>query len=119
MKSPREIEYARRAAALADDAWDEAVRLTRPGAFEGDILAAMQSAVFRGGDDYTSNEFTIGSGPGALLCLNATRTLIAVPRGREERGEPEGRSASLSNRERGLRVCGLRRPVHSGPLRPA
>ena len=68
VKSPREIEYARQAAALADDAWDEAVRLGRPGAFEGDILAAMQGAVFRGGGDYAGNEFIIGSGAGALLC---------------------------------------------------
>ena len=67
VKSPREIEYARRAAELADDAWDEAVRLGRPGAFEGDILAAMQGAVFKGGGDYAGNEFIIGSGPGALL----------------------------------------------------
>ena len=67
VKSPSEIEYARRAAALADDAWDEAVRLGHPGAFEGDILAAMQGAVFRGGGDYAGNEFIIGSGPGALL----------------------------------------------------
>ena len=67
VKSPREIEYARRAAALADDAWDEAVRLGRPGAFEGDILAAMQGAVFKGGGDYAGNEFIIGSGPSALL----------------------------------------------------
>ena len=68
VKSPKEIEYARRAASLADDAWDEAVRLARPGAFEGDILAAMQGAVFRGGGDYAGNEFIIGSGAGALLC---------------------------------------------------
>ena len=68
VKSPKEIEYARRAAALADDAWDEAVRLARPGAFEGDVLAAMQGAVFRGGGDYAGNEFIIGSGAGALLC---------------------------------------------------
>ena len=68
VKSAQEIEYARRAAALADDAWDEAVRLGRPSAFEGDILAAMQGAVFRGGGDYAGNEFIIGSGPGALLC---------------------------------------------------
>ena len=67
VKSPREIEYARRAAVLADDAWDEARRLGRPGAFEGDILAAMQGAVFRGGGDYAGNEFIIGSGAGALL----------------------------------------------------
>ena len=67
VKSSREIEYARRAAELADDAWDEAVRLGRPGAFEGDILAAMQGAVFKGGGDYAGNEFIIGSGPAALL----------------------------------------------------
>ena len=35
VKSPREIEYARRAAALADDAWDEAVRLVSPGRLRG------------------------------------------------------------------------------------
>ena len=68
VKSAQEIEYARRAAELADDAWDEAVRLGHPGAFEGDILAAMQGAVFRGGGDYAGNEFIIGSGAGALLC---------------------------------------------------
>ena len=68
VKSAQEIEYARRAAELADDAWDEAVRLGRPCAFEGDILAAMQGAVFRGGGDYAGNEFIIGSGAGALLC---------------------------------------------------
>ena len=68
IKSEQEIAFSRRAAELADDAWDEAVRLAHPGAFEGDILAAMQGAVFRGGGDYAGNEFIIGSGPGALLC---------------------------------------------------
>ncbi len=67
VKSPKEIEYIRKAAALSDDGWDEAVRLGRPGAFEGDILAAMQGAVFRGDGDYAGNEFIIGSGPSALL----------------------------------------------------
>jgi Xaa-Pro dipeptidase len=68
VKSPAEIAYVRRAAALADDALDEAVALTVPGAFEGDILAAMQSAVFRGGGDDPANETIIGSGRDALLC---------------------------------------------------
>ena len=58
----------RRAAELADDAYDEAVAHTRAGASEGDILAAMQGAVFRGGGDYPGNEFIIGSGRDALLC---------------------------------------------------
>ncbi|MBI4184541.1 MAG: aminopeptidase P family protein, partial [Proteobacteria bacterium] len=48
VKSATEIGYVRRAAELADAALAEAVRLARPGAFEGDILAAMQGAVFRG-----------------------------------------------------------------------
>lgn len=67
-KSMAEIACHRRAAKLADDALDAALELTRDGAFEGDILAAMQGAVFKGGGDYAGNEFIIGSGPAALLC---------------------------------------------------
>lgn len=68
VKSPAEVEMHRRAAALSDDALDLAIALARPGAFEGDILAAMQGAVFKGGGDYAGNEFILGSGPRALLC---------------------------------------------------
>ncbi len=68
VKSPAEIEYVRRAAELGDAALDEANRLAIAGAFEGDILAAMQGAVFKGGGDYPGNEFIIGSGRDALLC---------------------------------------------------
>ena len=68
IKSPAEIDMHRRAAALADDALDAALEMTRPGAFEGDILSAMQGAVFQGGGDYAGNEFVIVSGSGALMC---------------------------------------------------
>jgi len=68
VKSPAEIAMHRRAAALSDDAMDAGLDVTRAGAFEGDILAAMQGAVFKGGGDYAGNEFILGSGPGALLC---------------------------------------------------
>lgn len=68
LKSPAEIEMHRRAAALSDDALDAGLAVTCAGAFEGDILAAMQGAVFKGGGDYAGNEFIIGSGEGALLC---------------------------------------------------
>ena len=68
VKSPAEIAYVRRAGELADDAYDAALETAGPDAFEGDILAAMQGAVFAGGGDYPGNEFIIGSGPGALLC---------------------------------------------------
>jgi Xaa-Pro dipeptidase len=68
VKSPAEIEMHRRAATLSDDALDAAIETTRAGAFEGDILSAMQGAVFEGGGDYAGNEFIVGSGEGALLC---------------------------------------------------
>ena len=68
VKSEEELVYVRRAAGLADDALDAALALAHPGAFEGDILAAMQGAVFRGDGDYPGNPFIIGSGPAALLC---------------------------------------------------
>jgi Xaa-Pro dipeptidase len=68
VKSAAELAYVRRAAELADDALAEANRLAVPGAFEGDILAAMHGAIFRGGGDDPANEFIIGSGPDALLC---------------------------------------------------
>lgn len=68
VKSPAEIADVRRAAALADDGLDEALRLAAPGAFDGDILAAMQAVVFRGDGDYPGNPFIVGSGPDALLC---------------------------------------------------
>jgi Xaa-Pro dipeptidase len=68
IKSPAEIEYAERAAALSDDALDAALALVRPGANEADILTAMQGAIFAGGGDYPANEFILGSGADALLC---------------------------------------------------
>lgn len=67
-KSPAEIAHVRRAAALADAAWDAGAALIGPGAEEAAILAAMQGAVLAGGGDYPGNEFVIGSGERALLC---------------------------------------------------
>ena len=79
IKSPSELDYLRKAAELADASWHAAVALAEPGAFEGDILAAMQGAVFKGGGDDPANETIIGSGPGALMCRYYTgrRTLEA------------------------------------------
>jgi len=68
VKSEAELAYVRQAAELADDALEAAHTLAGPGAFEGDILAAMQGAIFKGGGDYPGNEFIIGSGRDALLC---------------------------------------------------
>ncbi len=68
VKSPAELKYVRKAGALGDAALKAAIRKTRAGADEGDILAAQQGAIFAGGGDYPANEFIIGSGRDALLC---------------------------------------------------
>lgn len=68
VKSPAELRYVRKAGELGDAALKAAVRKTRAGADEGEILAAQQAAVFAGGGDYPANEFIIGSGRDALLC---------------------------------------------------
>ena len=68
VKSAAEIAHVRRAAELADAALAAAEQTAGPGAFEGDILAAMQGAVFRGGGDDPANEYIIGSGAGAQMC---------------------------------------------------
>lgn len=68
IKSEAEIACTTEAARLADLALDEAIRLTKAGANEADILAAMQGAILAGGGDYPANEFIVGSGADALLC---------------------------------------------------
>jgi Xaa-Pro dipeptidase len=77
VKSPAEIAHVRHAALLADEALDAARAATAPGAFEGDILAALQGTIYRGGGDDPANEQIIGSGPGALMCryYSGRRTL--------------------------------------------
>jgi Xaa-Pro dipeptidase len=68
VKSAAEMAYVRRAAELADDAYDAAVATARPGVSDASVLAAMQGAVFEGDGDYPGNEFIVSSGPDALLC---------------------------------------------------
>jgi Xaa-Pro dipeptidase len=68
IKSPAEIAYVERAAALSDDALAAALPLIAPGGDEAAILAALQNAVLAAGGDYAANEFVIGSGADALLC---------------------------------------------------
>lgn len=99
-KSPQEIAYARRAAALADDAWDAAVRMAGAGVSEADILAEMQGTVFRGGGDYAGNELIIGSGPGALMVRYTS-----------------GRRTLDENDQLTLEWCGVERRYHAAMMR--
>lgn len=67
IKSPAEIEYVQEAARLADIGLDRAVETAAPGAFEGEILSALQGAIYEGGGDPPGNEVIVGSGPRSLL----------------------------------------------------
>lgn len=67
-KSAEELVCVREAARLSDLADRAGLEATHAGADEGEILAAMHSAIFSGGGDYPANEFIIGSGEDALLC---------------------------------------------------
>jgi Xaa-Pro dipeptidase len=71
-KSPAEIAYVRRAAALADDALSAMRQTARPGAFEGAITAAGQAVIFGGGGDPAASGPVLGSGDRALLVRNST-----------------------------------------------
>jgi Xaa-Pro dipeptidase len=62
VKSEEELAYVRRAGELADMALQECYRLAVPGAWEGDILAAMEGVVLRNDGDPPANENVIGSG---------------------------------------------------------
>ena len=68
IKSEAELVYVKRAAQLADNALEKASAMAVSGAFEGDILAELQGEIFRGGGEYSGNEFILGSGERALLC---------------------------------------------------
>lgn len=109
VKSAAEIAYVREAARLGDLALDEAARLCRPGVFEGDILAAIQGAVFAGGGDYPGNEFIIGSGPGALLVRYFT--------GRRHLGTGDQLTLEFAGAYRHYHAC-LMRTLLTGPADP-
>lgn len=72
VKSPAELTYVRRAAELADAALTAMVEATAPGAFEGDIMAAGQNAIFRGGGDVAPSGPVLAAGERALLVRSST-----------------------------------------------
>lgn len=72
IKSPAELTYVRRAAALADDALEAMLQVAKPGAFEGDIAAAGSAAILSGGGDPPASGPVLGSGDRALLVRGST-----------------------------------------------
>jgi Xaa-Pro aminopeptidase len=72
VKSPAELAYVRRAAELADAALAAMLDTAGPGVFEGDVQAAGQAAIFRGGGDPAASGPVLGSGERALCIRNST-----------------------------------------------
>lgn len=72
VKSPAELDYVRKAAELADKALGAMIETAGPGVFEGDIQAAGQSEIWRGGGDVPASGPVLGSGERALLIRNST-----------------------------------------------
>jgi Xaa-Pro dipeptidase len=66
-KSPAELEYMREAGRICDAMRDEAIRLSVPGAFEGDIRGAMHAINWSRDGDPPAHVWPMGSGPSALL----------------------------------------------------
>jgi Xaa-Pro dipeptidase len=67
VKSPTELDYMRKAGEICDAMGDEAIRLSVPGAFEGDIRGAMHAINWSRDGDTPAHVWPMGSGPSALL----------------------------------------------------
>ncbi|MFP6743338.1 MAG: aminopeptidase P family N-terminal domain-containing protein, partial [Alphaproteobacteria bacterium] len=66
VKSPRELDYLRKAGAIMDQVTDVAINATRPGAFEGDIYGAIYNTLFKLGADLPASAPPLGAGDAAL-----------------------------------------------------
>ncbi|MBT5434524.1 MAG: Xaa-Pro peptidase family protein [Alphaproteobacteria bacterium] len=67
VKSPPELAFMKNSAELGDAAHRAGRDTAAAGVFTGDVLAAMQGAVFSGDGDYPATHWIAGSGPSALL----------------------------------------------------
>ena len=79
VKSPAELAYVRRAAELADNALAAMLETAGPDVFEGDVQAAGQAAIFRGGGDPAASGPVLGSGERALCIRNSTGLRVLDP----------------------------------------
>ncbi len=66
VKSPRELDYLRKAGAIMDQVMEKTIEATFPGAYEGDIYATFYDALFRLGADLPAHIPPLGSGRSAL-----------------------------------------------------
>ncbi|MDP6950621.1 MAG: Xaa-Pro peptidase family protein, partial [Arenicellales bacterium] len=67
VKSAAELDYLRKAGEICQAVQQEAVNLSVPGAFEGDIRSAMHRLVWSHDGDTPAHVWPMGSGPSAQL----------------------------------------------------
>ena len=66
VKSPKELEYHRRAGEVLDQACARAMELTRPGADEGHIFGQVYRVILESGADIPANRLPMGHGEKAM-----------------------------------------------------
>ena len=77
LKSEAEIRKMRKAAYLVDFSLVRALKVSKPGAYEGDVWREMMGAVYEGGGDDSANENILVSGNKAVLTrYSAGRTKL-------------------------------------------
>ena len=72
VKSPKELEYLRKAGEIVDSIQEKAIELTVPGAWEGDILAEMHGIAWRMDGDPTAHRWPAASGETAMVVRYVT-----------------------------------------------
>ena len=72
VKSPQELAYVRKAGEICDAVMEKAIESSMPGAYGGDILAAMQGMVWKMDGDPPAHRWVAGAGEKALLSRYAT-----------------------------------------------
>ncbi|MEP6148588.1 MAG: aminopeptidase P family N-terminal domain-containing protein, partial [Nisaea sp.] len=66
VKSETELDYIRKAAALADDAYDSALDTARAGVVDAEVTAAIMTTTLRGGGDVSPAGPLVNSGSRAI-----------------------------------------------------
>lgn len=72
VKSPRELEYIRKAGEICDVVMEKGIEMTIAGAYEGDILAEMHGILWKMDGDPPAHIWPTGSGESALLMRYTT-----------------------------------------------
>lgn len=72
IKSPSELRKVRKAAYLADFSLVRALKVAKPGAYEGDLWRELMGTIYEGGGDDPANENIMVSGNKAVLTRYST-----------------------------------------------